>query len=240
MKLNQIIEIDFEKCFLSLIKHFRVIILVTILAFSIGLGTAAFSVEPDNKYMATSSVYGIVYGSFNDSSNILNSLKAYGEIVKSYKIAERAALLIGDDTLDKNQIYDMISVDYDSSTLDYSAIIYIHATSTDRQTSIDVTNAVAQAFVLEIANLTGQDDIQILDTASTSSVTYNAQKEKIKTILIVTVLGFLAACACIFITTIFSNKMYSPKDATDHGQLEIIGVIPDFSIDESYNPFLMD
>ncbi len=240
MNFNKIIEIDFQKCFLALLKNVKLIVFTTVIALIIGLGTASFAVDPDNKYEATSSVYGIVYGNFSDSSNILNSLKAYGEIVKSYKIAERASLLIGDDTLNMNQIYHMISVEYDSSTLDYSAIIYIHATSTDKETSIEVANAVAQAFVLEIGNLTAENDIQILDTALTTKTAYNAKQTKIKTVLLTTVLGFIGCCAFVFLREIFSNKMYAPGDATDYGKLDIMGVIPDFKIDEHYSPYLME
>jgi|GEM_PF-566176 len=232
MQLNRIIEIDFEKCFLALVKNIKLIILFTILAALLGVLVAQTAMDDENEYEATSSVYGIVYGSFTDSADILSSLKAYGEVVKSYKIAERASLLIGDDSLDKKKIYNMISVEYDSSTLDYSAIIYIHARSTDKVTSINCANAVAEAFVLEIANLTGKDDIQILDVASSTKVSYNARKTKGKMIIIFTIAGFVCICGFIVIQQIFSTKMYSPKEATDYGRLEILGVIPEFDIDE--------
>ena len=237
---NKIIEIDFLKCFKALLRNYKITLFVTLIAFTIGIGTTSFVIDSNNEYEATSSVYGIVYGSFTDSSDILNSLKAYGEVVKSHKIAERASLLIGDDTIDKDKIYDMISVEYDSSTLDYSAIIYIHATYYDKDVAIDVANAVAEAFVLEIANLTGKNDIQILDTADNATISYNANQTKIKTLAISIILGFIIGCAYIVIKEIFSDKMYAPKDATDYGKLDIIGVIPDFDTDKDFNLYLSD
>ncbi|SEQ02431.1 Capsular polysaccharide biosynthesis protein [Lachnospiraceae bacterium RM5] len=240
MNLNKIIEIDFLKCFKALLRNYKITLFVTLIAFTIGIGTTSFVIDSNNEYEATSSVYGIVYGSFTDSSDILNSLKAYGEVVKSHKIAERASLLIGDDTIDKDKIYDMISVEYDSSTLDYSAIIYIHATYYDKDVAIDVANAVAEAFVLEIANLTGKNDIQILDTADNATISYNANQTKIKTLAISIILGFIIGCAYIVIREIFSDKMYAPKDATDYGKLDIIGVIPDFDTDKDFNLYLSD
>ena len=105
MDMNQVIEIDIRKCIETLFEHYKQIIIVTLISLAIGIGIAAFVVKPNNKYDATSSVYSIVYGSYSDSSESMQALISYGNIVKSYKVAERAALLIGDEPIDKYDIY---------------------------------------------------------------------------------------------------------------------------------------
>ena len=232
MDINPVIEIDIRKCFEALIESYRQIIIVTLISLVAGIGIAAFVVEPNNEYKATSSVYSIVYGSLTDSTNSTQALISYGDLVKSYKVAERASLLIGDDKFDKYSIYNMISLAYDSSNYNSSSIIYIHALSSDKSTSVKVANAVAEAFVLEVANLTGKDDIQVLDQAYDAKISYNATSARIKTIILLTILGFIIVCTYIILRKIFSLKMYTSKDATAFGKLDIIGVIPDFKSED--------
>lgn len=233
MDLSRIIEIDFQKCYLSLKKSFKLIIAITLTFFLIGTIIAFFFIRQNDEYKSTTSVYSIVYGSFTDSADSIQAMFSYADIVKSYKVAERAEVLLGDTSINKNDIYKMISAEYNTSTYNYSSMIYIHALSDSRAKALSVSNAVAEAFVLEVANLTGQDDIQILDKAHDAVICYNATSMKLKTILIVTVLGFFLSCFFIVMKEILSLKMFTPKDATVYGKLDIIGVIPDFKTEKN-------
>ncbi len=228
MDLNRIIEIDVQKCLRALKNSIKFIAAITLIFFLIGIMISLFKVKQNDEYKSTSSVYSIVYGSFSDSADSLQAMLSYADIVKSYKVAERAELLLGDAAISKYDIYDMISAEYDSNTYSYSSMIYIHALSNNKAASIKVANAVAEAFVLEVANLTGQNDIQMLDEAYDADVCYNASSTKLKTILLSTGLGLFLSCFYIIMREILSLKMYTPNDATAYGKLDIIGVIPDF------------
>ncbi len=225
---NNAIVIDMRKCIKAIIKNIKKILIITLITLLLGFWIALFFVDSKNEYTAISSVYSIVYGSLSDSANSIQAMISYGDIVKSYKVAERAELLIGDDSIDKYDIYNMITVQYNSSANSKSSIIYIYATSKNRAISVKVANAVAQAFVLEVANMTGQDDIQILDEAFDANVSYNAITTRIMTTFLFGFLGFFSCCVIIFFRETFSMKMYSPQDATDNGKINIIGVIPEF------------
>lgn len=76
----------------------------------------------------------------------------------------------------------------------------------------------------------GENDIQILDNASesTTSLYYNASKRRITIILLATFIGVVIACGIISFKEVLSTKMYTAKDATLNGTLDIIGVIPEF------------
>lgn len=229
MDSNKIIEIDVRKCAKAIVKSYRLILLVSLISMVIGIFCAFFMIRQKNEYKATSSVYSIVYGSFSESTNSLRAMVQYSDIVKSHRVAERAEILLGDSTIDKNDIYKMISTSYDSSSSNSSSKIYISALSTKKEASINVANAVADAFILEIANLTGQNDVQVLDRAIDATMCYNAHTSRLKTIIIFIFLGALGACLYISLRETLSQKMYTPRDATVYGQLDIIGVIPEFS-----------
>lgn len=228
MGINRIIEIDFGRCFKAIAKYSKQILVTTLVFLFLGFGAANILVGQEDGYTATSSVYSIVYGSYSESAESLQVMIAYADIVKSHKVAERAALLLGDERLDTETIYDMISAEYDASTYNYSSIITIHADSNSRDISVKVVNAVAEAFVLEIASLTGKEDVKQLDRAYDATISYNASATKIQTIALVTLLGIVAACGFVFIREIFSLKMYKPKDVTLYGQLNLLGIVPKF------------
>lgn len=225
---QKIIEIDVRKCLKALIKSFRLILVITLTFLLFGILIALFVIDQKDEYQSTASIYSIVHGSFSDSADSLCAMFSYADIVKSYKVSERAEMLLGDSTIDKEDIYDMISVDFNSSGTTSSSTIYIHALSTNESQAINVANAVAEAFVLEVANLTGQNDIQMLDKSQSAKVCYNASSTRITTIFLSAFMGFFLACFLIVVREILSTKMNTPKDATLFGTLDIIGVIPDF------------
>lgn len=229
MDANKVIEIDVKKCLSALKKSIKQVMLVTLIFTLIGIFFAFFAIRQKNQYKATSTVYSIVYGSFDASTDSLRAMMQYSDIVKSYKVAERAELILGASSVKKEDIYNMISASYNQSNGTYSSKIYINAISDDKNLSISVANAVADAFVLEIANLTGHDDIQTLDKAANAIVYYNAASARIKTIITITFLGALIASIYIVLKETLSTKMYMPKDATLYGTLDIIGVIPEFN-----------
>ena len=228
MDINRIIEIDFQRCFKALIVYFKAILISTLAFILLGIGFACIAIPQQDEYTAHSSVYSIVYGSYSESTESLQTMIAYADIVKSYKVAERACLLLGDKNLDAETINNMISAEYENTNYTYTSIIDIYAKAPDRQTAVKVSNAVTEAFVLEIASLTGKEDVKQLDKAYDAEQTYNSTASKFTTIGIFAVLGLILSCAFIFIREVFSTKMYSPKDASLYGTLDVFGVIPKF------------
>lgn len=228
MDVNRIIEIDFERCFKALIVYSKAIFIATLACMLIGVGLGGLVISQEDEYTAHSSVYSIVYGSYADSTDSLQTMIAYADIAKSYKVAERASLLLGDNNLDTETIYNMITTEYDSNTYTYTSVIDIYAKSNDRNTSVRVVNAVTEAFVLEISSLTGKEDVKQLDKAYDAKETYNSTFAKFKTVGLCGLLGLILSCAFIFIREVFSLKMYSAKDASLYGTLDVFGVIPKF------------
>lgn len=234
MELNRIIEIDFMRLLKQWAAHLKWVILTTLLFLIIGVLVALFAVDDADVYDAKSSVYSIAYGSYSESADGIQVIRTYSKIIKSYQIAERAALLLGDDSLDQYKIYDMIEVEdtyIDTSTGVYeddSAIINIHAYSTNQEEAIRVVNAVASAYVLEVNSITKTDCVQVLDQASSCTRTYFAMKQQLMCMAVFAAAGFLVSSMIILLLEIFSTKINTIKQGTLYGELEIIGVIPEY------------
>ena len=136
-------------------------------------------------------------------------------------------MIIGDDSLDGEKIKSMITYSYSEQ----SPVYYIYATTTDPQLSMTIANAVAKAFVIEMNNIMGEDNAQILDEAYDYEQVFNGRKDQIKNILIITLLGTLLCLLVIVMISFFSNKVESVNDVTLNGEIEILGVIPNFDVE---------
>lgn len=219
------IKIDFRRYFLAIKKNKLIVIIVAIASLAIGI-LLNYSVKPD-KYRAYSNVYSVSFGSYTDSVEGVYVLQTYSDIINSRKVANRAAMIIGDDSLDGEKIKSTITYSYSEQ----SPVYYIYATTTDPQLSMTIANAVAKAFVIEMNNIMGEDNAQILDEAYDYEQVFNGRKDQIKNILIITLLGTLLCLFVIVMISFFSNKVESVNDVTLNGEIEILGVIPNFDVE---------
>jgi capsular polysaccharide biosynthesis protein len=88
---------------------------------------------------------------------------------------------------------------------------------------------VAQAFVDEVTAIVKREtDISVLDKASAATIVYNARNEMLTYIGISTAAGFALVCGVVVLLDILSVSLVTVKDASLHGKLEVIGVIPDY------------
>lgn len=219
------IKIDFRRYFLAIKKNKLIVIIVAIASLAIGI-LLNYNVKPD-KYRAYSNVYSVSFGSYTDSVEGVYVLQTYSDIINSRKVANRAAMIIGDDSLDGEKIKSTITYSYSEQ----SPVYYIYATTTDPQLSMTIANAVAKAFVIEMNNIMGEDNAQILDEAYDYEQVFNGRKDQIKNILIITLLGTLLCLFVIVMISFFSNKAESVNDVTLNGEIEILGVIPNFDVE---------
>lgn len=226
----RLIEIDFLRCIKSLWEHIRLILAVTAFSLLAGAILSWFALERENIYEAVSSVYINADGTAYETAESSQMLVAYIDVIKSLKVAERASILLGNEGMNKYEISEMVNVDYQNN--DYatfkSTVIRIRVSSKDSTAAINVANAVAQAFSLEMASITGKNDVQVLDEANGAVKIYNAKKQLLLVTGLITVGGCILICAMIVLYEIFSFRLNTIKDGTLYGQLDIIGVIPEY------------
>lgn len=215
------IKIDIGRCIIAVIKHWYLIGAVGVAA---ALVMFALKYDTPQYYTATASVYASGSGSYQEAAQGIAAMQTYAEIVNSNKIAERAASIMGDGRLTANQIRGMMSARYDEK----SPVIYITARSTDPTAVIVTANAVAQSLVIEAQTITGTQAVQMLDEAENISEQGRGVK---KNVAIAFAGGVLLTMALIVLIEILTDRVYRVEDAELDGQLEVIGIIPDESID---------
>ncbi len=229
-------EIDILRCFRALYKHKDFIVIVTILAFFAGLG-ATLDVGED-EYTSSATVYAAADTSYVEATNAVTAMNAYLDVASSYKVSQRAALIMGRSDVDASDIQRAIEVDSSlktgtsssvSSFMNSSAtIISFYAITSDPELSREIADAVADSYVIEMANILKTDAVKNLDSASLGELSYNASNEawldRIKFMLV----GFAFACVFVVACEMFDRKVRTIREATIREQLPVIGVIPDY------------
>lgn len=233
MIFEKIVEIDIVRCLKAIWKRKERVMIASLVGLVLGVLLAVFYVDTVDEYKATASVYSISYGSYDASAEGLQTLRAYEDVVKSLRVAERAALLLGDGSVDKFAIYDMIELEEDSDSQSAnSSILNISAKTTNPDMAVAVANAVAHAFVLEINSVSPNESVQVLDEAYSADCVYNAIKKQVIFCALGLIGGLAIACVVIACVVIFSDKVSTVQDASLYGELEIIGAIPVISLEE--------
>ena len=90
---KQELEIDVKRCLESLFKRKGFIAIITILAFIAGFGITLDVGE--DKYTSMATVYAAADTSYSDATAAVTAMNAYLDVATSYKVSQRAALIIG-------------------------------------------------------------------------------------------------------------------------------------------------
>lgn len=211
---------DLNQCFKVIKRKLWMIIIVTIIAFLIGL---ILTPTPDaNIYSAKSTVYSSSYGSYKDSIEVSQAIQDYADIVSSNKVCERAALLIGDNFVSAEEIKSMIT----TIVSEESQVMGIVAKSKTPMTAMKVANAVAESFVIEVRNITGTDAAQILDNANQVNISTNGRLIQMLKRVLFAFIGLIVSTVFISLRALFTTKAHSIENCTLNGELEVLGVIP--------------
>lgn len=222
LSMNTEIQIDLWRCFKSLIKMWWIIAITGILCFMVSY--VATYTTGKNMYYGETTVYSVAYGSYQQAIEGASAMRTYADIITSLKVSERAAKLLEDDNVGGKKIQKMVEVNYSED----SSVMSIYAYSTDHDLALKVANAVADAFVVEVRNITGGDNVQVLDIADTYNISNDASNSKIKIRVLAFAFGILASSMVICLLEALSTKVRSVADCSLNGELDIIGVIPTY------------
>ena len=231
------IEIDVFRCVSALFKKKKIIACITALFLVIGV---ALTLNPkEDKYTATSTVYAAADGSYVDATNAVTAMNAYLDVAKSYKVSQRAALIIGRSDVSATDVLDATYVSSSanksktpttiSSFMNSSAtIITFTATSTEPALAMEMADAMAQSYSIEMNSILNSDSVKILDNAYTYNKSTNATVETWKNRIKVTAVGFVLACLLVVICEIFDRKVRTIREASIRESIPVIGIIPDY------------
>lgn len=179
----------------------------------------------DSRYTAEATVYGAASGSYEKSLQGAQAVTSYAELITSRRVAQEAAKILNDSSLDEDAILKMIRADAVDAQ---SATLTVHADASSPDTAVRVSNAVAQAFAAQINGITGLQNVQILDRANEAQKSFDPQKYRILAWVLAPAAGAALACAALAVLVLFSDKIYSREDASLGGELDVIGAVPKF------------
>lgn len=231
------LEIDVGRCLKALIKRRKFIALVTVLFFIIGLGLTLN--VGDDQYSATATVYAAADGSYADATNAVTAMNAYLNVASSYKVSQRAALIIGRSDVTAADVQGSVSVSSSANKGSSSSsitnfmnssatIISFSATTSDPVLSMDMADAMAQSYAIEMAEILNKDSVKTLDNAYTYYKTKNANLSAWRRRAITMALGFILACAVVVLCEIFDRKVRTVREASISENLPVIGIIPNY------------
>lgn len=175
-----------------------------------------------NQYGACVTVYNTSFGEYRQALESVMAMKNYTDIVRSYKVCNRAQLFLEDRDLTTEEIQNMIKVDFGEKTY----VLSIYAYSEEPEISIAVANAVADSFIVEMQNITGSSTAEVLDEAKKSTLNVDGRKRQVILYVLLALLGGFVSIAVIITSVIFSKKIRCIANCSLNGKLDIIGVIP--------------
>ena len=202
MNYENELEIDLGRCFRALMKKWW---FMAVMAVLFGIAGLALTLEKeDDIYSATSSVYVMSAESYSQTQVGITAMNAYADIATSMKVCERAALLMGAENVTGEKIMKAttVSTGEESVASAYiqknSTVMTVTCQSNNPVEAMEMAQAVAEAFVMEMENITGSDFMK-----------YNFSKEIISKgteVCSITADGFKSACVSVNFVLPLSEK----------------------------------
>lgn len=228
-------EINLKELFEYFVSKLPIIVIAALLTTLVGIAYGLWIQKP----MYNSYTTIVLTRTDNDStttdgtgitqSDILlnqNLVSTYREIIKSKRILNQVInnldLNISTDELEKN-----ISVTSEKDT----EVIKISVNSSNPTDAKDIANEIERVFSNEIISIYNIKNITIIDYAEEDTTPYNINVPK--QIILAFLIGFILACAVIFVTFYFDTTIKSSEEIENKLGLPVLGVVPIKSISKN-------
>ncbi len=228
-------EINLKELFEYFVSKLPIIVIAALLTTLVGIAYGLWIQKPMyNSYTTivltrTDNGSTTTDGTGITQSDILlnqNLVSTYREIIKSKRILNQVInnldLNISTDELEKN-----ISVTSEKDT----EVIKISVNSSNPTDAKDIANEIERVFSNEIISIYNIKNITIIDYAEEDTTPYNINVPK--QIILAFLIGFILACAVIFVTFYFDTTVKSAEEIENKLGLPVLGVVPIKSISKN-------
>lgn len=219
---------NIKTALLRLWKFKLVVVLMTLvglLASLVYMSIVGISVN----YRSSATIYSMVYGSYEDSTDGVKVMNTYAALLGSSNVCERAAVSLQQEGITAAELRGMVSrgsiylsgASTDSKSFGYKLTLVTVSSSPDNV--LEISNAMSKAFVDEINDLLGSKTLQVVDGAAGV-----ASYKSISIPLCIALFGavaFVLTCAVIFIKEFLSVKVYSVAQCESRKEY-VLGMIP--------------
>lgn len=224
---------NIKAAFYRLWKQKIIVFIVTGLAICLSLiyvGIVGIKI----KYYSTASIYSVVYGSSNESYSGVTLMNTYSDLISTSRVCDRAATTLSKygytseilQSFAKSGYIYLSGASTNSKNFGYKLVLYVISPSLDTVPLENITviaNAMANAFVDELNDISGMQTLQVMDEAKSVGRS-QSMSTKIYMLLFAAV-GFAGACGVIFIKEFFSSKVYTIGQC-EGDKNQILGILP--------------
>ncbi|PYG89499.1 capsular polysaccharide biosynthesis protein [Ruminiclostridium sufflavum DSM 19573] len=148
----------------------------------------------------------------------------YQYVLTSERVIASANKLLGKYNLSQERLISMVNIIQKNE----SSVIAISAVANDAETAADISNAVTEAFISELRNLTNNNIIGVLNKAKIPE--YPINNEASKKIMIGFAAGVAIAFSLIYFRELFDIKIRYADDVEKTLKIRVIGAIPKYSV----------
>lgn len=205
---------------------------IVVFATAIGalLAVAFIKYKGDKfSYYATADIYSAVYGSYSETASGVTLMNTYSSVLGTSRVCERAAAEIADSKITAEYLMDLVTSGYvgiggassDSKKYGYRLVMQTKLDSPENV--VDITNAMAYAYVSEINDLLGTDNLQVFEKATETYIKKSGSNYLI--VAIMAAAGFFLSAGIIFVKEFFSSKVYIVSQCESDKNL-ILGLVP--------------
>ena len=220
--------IDLREYFAIIKKRFWIIALIAVIAAVVSGLISFFMLKP--VYEAKSTL--IVNTEKHEESQMITGDQfsvtqklavTYGEIIKSRTVLEDVI-----SNLNLDITYESLAGQVSVSPVKDTQIISISVQDTNKQRARDIANEIPKVFTNEAKRITKANDVQVIDKAILPK--NPIKPNKMMNVAIAFVLGTMIGLFVIFLLEYLDNKIKTPQDIEKHLGLNVIGVVPNESI----------
>ena len=200
-------------------------IIIAVSIVSLFIGMSVTDPNAPDMYTASATIYSASYASYQESVEGINVMTIYVDIVRSRKVAERAAARVSQQ-ISAEEIMGMISVSY----IERSAVLTLHAVSDRAELAVEVVNAVSEAFVQEVANIAAVESVKTLDSAQSARPYSSGFATALKMRALILAAGLFAILCLVVLFALLDTRVAFPREVTLNGEIDLLGVIPERKI----------
>ncbi|MBQ8798861.1 MAG: hypothetical protein IJZ55_04775 [Lachnospiraceae bacterium] len=199
--------------------------LVGLLASLVYISIVGISVQ----YRSYATIYSMVYGSYEDSTDGVKVMNTYASLLGSSNVCERAAVSLQDEGITGTMLKNMVSggriylSGASSDSKSYGYRLALVTVSDSPEYVEEISNAMSRAFADEINDLLGTKTVQVVDDAN--GVSSAKSMSATLCIALFGAVAFILTCMVIFIKEFLSSRVYSVAQCESRKEL-ILGMIP--------------
>ena len=225
-------SIDLFKIFSKIKELFATCIVICCITSTAAFAYSSLLIEPS--YTSTGKMIVVQNGdsttnnqlNINDVNLSQKLVNTYSEILKSEKISDIvfAKLELPYSNKEFNQIVKI-------SGANNTEVINISATTGDPQESTMIVNTIIEVFQEEIYSIMRIENVSILNWAKVP--TAKSSPSILQNTIIGLLLGIIISGLLVILAVVFDNKIKTEEELKEIMGISVIGVIPDFDIDNN-------